>query len=109
MENKTTQPKPINKGIVVFNLIQSYLDRVKDKSYNSEVLEQLFQRYEFGLLKYGQPLMSDDGRDSIQDINEELLDAIQYTIKAKYNKCDLSTIKKTLYILNEIVEMDFHA
>lgn len=100
------QPKPINKGVVVFNLIQSYLDEVKDKSYNNEVLEQLFQRYNFGLQKYGQPLMSDDGRDGVRDANEELLDAIQYVIKCKYNKLDLTPIRKTLYILNQIIDME---
>ena len=99
------QPKPINKGVVIFNLIQSYLDDVKDKSYNNEVLEKLFQRYDFGLKKYGQPLMSDDGRDSVRDADEELLDAIQYIIKCKYNKCDLTPIKKTLYVLNQIIDM----
>lgn len=99
------QPKPINKGVIIFNLIQSYLDDVKDKSYNNEVLEQLFQRYNFGLQKYGQPLMSDDGRDAVRDANEELLDAIQYIIKCKYNKLDLIPIRKTLYILNQIIDM----
>lgn len=100
------QPKPVNKGIVIFNLIQSYLDQVEDKSFNSEVLEQLFQRYTFGLQKYGQPLKSDDGRDSVRDANEELLDCIQYLIKCKYNKCDINPIKKTLYILNQIIDME---
>lgn len=100
------QPKPINKGIVIFNLIQSYLDKIQDKSFNNEVLEQLFNRYNFGLQKYGQPLMSDDGRDSVRDANEELLDCIQYVIKCKYNKCDLSSIRKTLYILNQIIDME---
>src|SRR5690348_13449887 len=102
MESKQPNPKP--NGIVVFNLIQSYLDRVQDKSYNNEVLEQLYKRFNFGLQKYGQALMSDDGRDSIRDANEELLDAIQYIIKCKYNKCDLAPIKKTLYILNQIMD-----
>lgn len=103
---ETKQPNPVNKGIVVFNLIQSYLDQVEDKTFNNEVLQQLFQRYNFGLQKYGQPLMSDDGRDSIRDANEELLDAIQYVIKCKYNKCDLTSVKRTLYILNQIVNME---
>lgn len=95
-----------DKGIVIFNLIQSYLDQVKDKSNNYDVLQQLFQRYEFGLQKYGTPLMSNDGRDAVKDVNEELLDAIQYLIKAKYNKCDLSSIKKNLYVLNEIMDIN---
>jgi|SRR5271170_1136135 len=105
MENKQ-QPAPKNKGIVIFNLIPSYLDKVENKTYNSEVLQQLIGRYDFGISKYGIPLMSDDGRDSVRDINEELLDAIQYTVKAKYNKCDLTSTKKLLYVLNEIVNME---
>lgn len=101
MENK--QPAPKNEGIVIFNLVPSHLDKIENKSYNSEVLQELVKRYEFGLSKYGIPLMSDDGRDSVRDINEELLDAIMYTIKAKYNKCNLTSTKKLLYVLTEII------
>ena len=100
------QPKPVNKGIIVFNLIQSYLDRVEDKSFNNEVLEQLFKRYNFGLEKYKQPLMSNDGRDSVRDANEELLDCIMYIMKCKYNKENISEVKRTLYVLNQIMEME---
>lgn len=39
------------------------------------------QRYEFGLAKYGQPLMTEDGRNTTEDLKQELGDALMYRAK----------------------------
>lgn len=46
------------------------------------VIEDLKARTELGLKKYGRPLTTFDGRKSLQDLYEELLDACQYIKKA---------------------------
>ena len=45
-------------------------------------LKSLFEeRYKKGLETYGKPLMTEDGRDSMKDLKEELADAILYAHK----------------------------
>ena len=47
-----------------------------------ESLKPLFEeRYKKGLETYGKPLTTDDGRDSLQDLKEELADAVLYSHK----------------------------
>jgi hypothetical protein len=42
------------------------------------VVEDIKYRKLFGEKKYGVPLRANNGRDALQDLYEELLDAIQY-------------------------------
>lgn len=45
-------------------------------------LQQLmFDRREFGIAKYGQPLMSEDGRNTFKDMLDEALDGYAYAMK----------------------------
>jgi hypothetical protein len=39
-----------------------------------------------GLASYGKPFESHDGRDSLRDLYEEMLDAVQYLRKALYER-----------------------
>jgi hypothetical protein len=43
------------------------------------VLEDMKERAEFGLRKYGTHLQAGNGRDALVDLYQELLDAVQYT------------------------------
>lgn len=45
------------------------------------VLDLVRQRDAFGRAKYGQGLMTFDGRDTYEDLRQELGDALQYTFK----------------------------
>jgi len=47
----------------------------------AEIMRKLLERREFGIEKYGQPLMSRDGRDSLKDLEDEMLDALAYAHK----------------------------
>lgn len=101
------EPSPRNEGQPIFHLVLQYLDRVDtDDKTKAEVTKLLHDRYTFGLNKYGQPLMSDDGRDDITDCIQEIGDAIQYIVKAKYNKRDISSIKRALSVLQQITDME---
>jgi hypothetical protein len=46
----------------------------------------LEERTRKGLAKYGRAFESHDGRDSLTDLYEELLDAVQYVRKALYER-----------------------
>jgi len=62
------------------------------------------QRTEFGMKKYGQPLMTEDGRDSVEDAMQELGDLIQYTFKALLNGNDVTPIKELIPLLSLMVQ-----
>jgi len=55
---------------------------MKEKNITEQVIEDLRQRAEVGLAKYGRPLTPFNGRDALQDLYEELLDAAQYIKQA---------------------------
>jgi len=97
------QAKPQNKGKQVYEVTLDYLDELKNQTFVKETKELLYQRYKFGISKYGQPLMSEDGREEVQDCVEELADAIQYLSKAKYNKRDLTIIKELNNVLTRLL------
>lgn len=43
-----------------------------------EVIKSMQGRRAFGIKKYGRPVQLDNGRDHLQDLYEELLDAVVY-------------------------------
>jgi hypothetical protein len=55
---------------------------VLDDLVESEFKTVCEARREFGINKYSQPLQFNDGRDSIIDLFQELLDAVVYAKKA---------------------------
>lgn len=58
----------INKGQPIFHITLQYLEKVDvDAKTRDNVRKLLYDRYKFGLAKYGQPLMSEDGRDDIEE------------------------------------------
>lgn len=48
----------------------------------SGVVEFAEARVQIGIERYGQTLHTFDGRDAVRDLDEELADAITYTVKA---------------------------
>jgi len=96
------EPDPINEGVEVAPLLKNwiescelFLDSLKEKA-----IKLIDERTEYGLKKYGQPLMSKDGRNSIEDARQELGDLIQYVFKAILNHEDVNEIYEILMILN---------
>lgn len=72
------QPAPIYEGEdVIADLARELLSQ----SENIDIATLLLQRRQFGIEKYGQPLMSLDGRDSLKDLEDEILDALAYSYK----------------------------
>ncbi len=81
------QPPPQKWGSKVGKELINYVWQVP-KLRHSQCLTlqaQIEARTEFGKLKYGQPLMTRDGRDEVIDAEQELVDLIQYAYKARLN------------------------
>ena len=53
----------------------------KVENITDMVVKDLRGREALGQAKYGRPLLPNDGRDSLKDLYEELLDAVQYLRK----------------------------
>lgn len=92
------QPAPRNEGE---NVPEAFRRWAALRGYNASVALSE-KRDAFGREKYGQPLMSDDGRDTMQDAVEEIGDLMHYLYKAKMQGVDLSKevdLKKHLDVL----------
>jgi hypothetical protein len=95
------EPPPTVGGEVVPDVLINYLTLFKDEHkqnipelardkfiVNMDGLVSLIhQRDNFGRTKYGQPLMSEDGRNGVEDAKQELGDLLQYLMK-----CQLSPV-----------------
>ena len=76
------EPKPRPEGQVVSDALIAYL---KNRPKTQELVRLVQQRHQFGMQKYGQPLMSQDGRSGVEDAKEELGDLLQYCYKCRLN------------------------
>jgi hypothetical protein len=93
-------PHPENKGKNVSESLIKHLKTIKNSEFVIKLVEK---RVEYGLQKYGQPLMTDDKRDTILDALQEAGDLIQYIWKAKMKKEDLTEIINVVNILNSLL------
>lgn len=95
------EPAPVPQGVVVYNEACKWIDATyPDKT--PEVLaflELLQKRHNFGQKKYGQPLMTDDGRDDLEDAAQEMGDLFMYVTKALLNSRDVSGLAEHVAIL----------
>ena len=84
------QPKPGDKGIdtPIHNFstpLPPPTDGVGPAIWDL-VIEDMIQRDQFGLQKYGKRLRTGDGRDALNDLYQELLDSAVYIRKAIYER-----------------------
>lgn len=73
------EPPPQPKGVVVPDALIAYLQLTFVTS--QELCDLIRQRDAFGRAKYGQPLMSQDGRNGVEDARQEAGDLLQYAFK----------------------------
>ena len=79
-------------------------DKVDNLTYAEDLAAALVEfRSDFGLSKYGQRLLTFDGRDPVQDALEEFGDLLQYAWKARMEEKDLFRLKKLIPILVYII------
>lgn len=100
------EPAPICRGE---NVNESLIKWIQDRymyllPLRKNIVGLLKERNAFGVQKYGQPLMSQDGRDDIEDARQEIGDFIQYLWKARMNGKNLSVFKDFVQVINGIME-----
>jgi len=96
---RAPQPPPVNKGTPVPPAFQAWA-REKNFVVAAELSKS---RSDFGIEKYGQPLMTQDGRDSVEDAIDEIGDFFHYTQKAIMNGEDLSRLVEFVVIAQELL------
>lgn len=102
------EPSPKNKGVAITPLLINWInkqEKILDHE-KSKAVELIKQRSEFGISKYGQPLMSEDGRDELEDAKQELGDLIQYTYKAKMKGRSTKEIEEIVSVLMTLLSTD---
>ncbi len=72
------EPPPKNAGLPV---TPHLLNRLLEANVSPYISELVMARHEYGLQKYGQGLMTDDGRDTMEDARQEAGDLLQYVYK----------------------------
>jgi hypothetical protein len=96
------EPPPLNKGIPVTTELLEWLH----KGGHEGSMNLIIERDTYGINKYGQRLMTQDGRNSIEDARQELGDAMQYIYKAKLNKENTSCLEEYYYVLGKILQIN---
>jgi len=102
------EPPPQPHGEAVTPVLLKWLDSCSDKDHccysdACDCMSVLVKRRDaFGRAKYGQPLMTKDGRDSVEDAMQELGDLAQYMFKARLNGENLDQVVKLLPLLQLI-------
>ena len=79
------QPEPKPEGEDVLPSLLRWLFDRGHLARMPELAVKLLARDAVGRKKYGQPLRVEDGRDDGRDLEDELLDALQYAHKAAAN------------------------
>ena len=72
-------PAPVNRGERVLDLVMA--DITETSRIADMIRADLVARAEKGKEKYGQYLMTEDGRPRLWDLYQELLDALMYARK----------------------------
>ena len=95
----------MKEGEEVTPLLISWLKRnTLNTAERQEVIELIHQRDEYGIQKYGQRLMTGDGRDTLEDARQEFGDLIQYIFKAKLNGESTKQLAGWLKYLHMLLE-----
>ena len=100
------QPKPKNEGFPIPMKLIEDIDRQDGLTIGQKLatVSLIQERSLFGYNKYGQLLMSEDGRDAVEDARQEFGDLLQYLYKAKVNGKDLSIFQSYLPILVRLLD-----
>lgn len=82
------EPTPLPMGEVVPIRLIATLNELRNKTQSipigrnlTDLIILVEERNAFGVAKYGQPLMTQDGRNGIEDARQELGDLLQYACK----------------------------
>ena len=105
--NSIPEPSPQPIGSIVPEALIDYITNQSGGLCQKEreiFVTLIKERDGYGRAKYGQPLMSGDGRNGIEDARQELGDFIQYAYKCKMAGNDLSELKKLIELANRLIK-----
>lgn len=94
------EPLPKRQGIEVTPLLIQWLEKM---NMDDHVVKLIKERHLYGLEKYGQGLMTEDGRNTLEDAKQEAGDLLQYLFKARLQKTSFPP--KERQALKEIMEL----
>ncbi len=99
------EPAPKPEGVIVTGELVSWIEKqdVTDTE-RDRAIKLIKERDEYGFKKYGQHLMTKDGRNSIEDALQELGDLMHYLYKARLNGEDISEIRVLFPLLALLVD-----
>lgn len=80
IKGSVPEPPPRPHGVIVPDALCTHI-QLQQPAHWQALLTLVLERDAFGRKKYGQPLMSEDGRDGFEDARQELGDLLQYTYK----------------------------
>lgn len=102
MNPSVPQPPPKSGGLLVTPVLLAYLA----KNGYAEAAKLVQERDAYGKLKYKQGLMTDDGRDVVEDARQELGDLLQYAFSARVQGRDLEPLRALLPALLRVLYGD---
>ena len=97
------EPPPKPHGVVVPDALIEYL-KEKHPFCGPPLVELVQERNAFGMAKYGQPLMSQDGRNGVEDARQEAGDLLQYIYKV-HLAGDKEGVEKLVKLLQSILSV----
>lgn len=97
---RAPQPPPVRCGSAVPPVFQEW---ARANGY-ADAVELSVSRAAFGEAKYGQPLMTEDGRDSIEDAKDEIGDFFHYLQKAIVNGEDVNGLAPLMKAASALLE-----
>lgn len=103
----TPEPMPKCEGVEVTPHLLTWIEsQAISPDKKQEIVRDILARHEYGLRKYGQPLMSEDGRDHINDARQEALDFLQYSQAAKLQGVSLAPLLPLMRLIVRMIEGD---
>lgn len=87
------EPPPKHAGVEVTPALLKWL---REQQAPEEIGQLIQARHNFGLQKYGQGLMTEDGRNTFEDARQEAGDLLQYLYKAQMQGLQNAQSKKEI-------------
>lgn len=92
------EPPPKPSGIIVPDALLEYMEGINEWEDLSKLVRE---RDAFGRKKYGQPLMSQDGRNGVEDARQEAGDLLQYAFKV-YLSGDMKGLDELRLLIKQV-------
>jgi hypothetical protein len=110
----TPEPPPTGDGEVVLDAILKKIDEAGMGHAHlfplqARVRADLVARAEFGLKKYGTRLRTNNGRNAITDLYQEVLDAIMYSMQARMEGKHAGTLVESFLTLAQLIAKELAA